>query len=407
MGHLSLKKQQEAVHFDSKLCRPIAEIVADHEDQISANAVYAFTGSVIEQLSYLDVSSGGVKGFLGLLQNIKNDLKKAVSAEELAKRFDPAIAFFRTQLASKKDVMFDCNDSKYSLGSESTFVPALDWHADSNGLAKQLKETFGLNITEPLEVWLNHRIAYTNIKPKAKNLVLVTTEIHDSKPLLADELELLDMLKANEGEYTLFLAQESSSKESNAFFETANSSDLLFQQLLRAKAKDGSARNLFDRFLGAKQTIDAITNQVVMENPKADESFIYRVVLGIAMGWMELVILGKDQSLFWPLDDEALKSRVKDECALSSCISLDECFKFYGDCASLQAERDKAMAKNLNEGLSRFGASKDKAIVLFTVGGFHASGLLKLLEKMSDTSVVVLMSRNYSDYMKVLLPQAK
>ncbi|MBI2344368.1 MAG: hypothetical protein HYV02_08570 [Deltaproteobacteria bacterium] len=392
---------QFAARFTPELCRPVADLIERFPKYLSPTDLFTI-GTDIPQSLYISPTSPE-KGhyYLQTLQKMKQQLDDVLDPAVLARRFDPAIAFFHQHLKEKKGIVVDCLGVSETVSVPDT-NPVLPKSASPlTGVPVYLRAQFGLPIQDMagFEQFTYHQIFYAQIVPTARDLIIIVPDIHYSKALAKDYLMLVDGLVQHGTHFSLIAAYETVPEELARVLQsmqrdTPGQNDL---SLIRTARTQGVFKRVVDVLL-QDDTLTATCRANYASIPLAQcvNSYAVRTVTDEVV----FAVLGADPTCHWALDMQ----RADEQTALSEAMhmgeTLDARLRAAGRFYEISAESSQFMAHTLVNTAKDTRRRNAPRIILVRVGAAHVSLMLHEIVKAKNLSVLGLLSVSWANTLK-------
>ena len=394
---LTLDKVNAAADFGPRLCGPVAHFIRAFHRDLPAEDVFMFTTEWRYPI-YLKANSGLISYYHNALLKFKTLLSKAVRPDFFVRHYDPAIAFFKTNLERGAAIRLSCRG-----GARDTTPPVtqnLSGENNLNTIKRYLQRKFGFKFEVDVEKWLGHRVFFSRIK-ESNDLVLIMLEDHGDMEGAEDQMKLFEHILERKDRFEIRLASEFSSDELNRHIKDTKTNEYIIKTLKPMRERGAGPQRMFELF-NQDGTLKELCAQMVKDNPGLSlENCRSNAVLPTMKRVIFIIYLGTDKNNYWPLDDVDLKR--KNELVLTKLheqgLPHEKRFALQNENHTLMERRSTVMTKRLAENLRKEKGGKKLRIIIFPVGAAHASDVISYLQKNSSASILGLMPSNYARHL--------
>jgi hypothetical protein len=396
---LTVDQVRSAAMFGPELCRPVAQLMHGFEAKLPPDQVLMIGSQLGGSLAYFGSDSGLAEYYERALREFKDRVKAAgVRPEFFARQYDPAIAFFRAQIARRRAVKLNCmsNDLDAMLPD---MVPLPRRSIDERAITTYFKNRFGIAAKGPRDVWPAHRAFMSDIR-KGKDLVIVLADTHSDHNVALAHLKLVDRLLPHRDRVDLRSAEEDTQEHFTSSIKAFIRSDVH----LASKRRRAAGASAAEMFLGLfRDPAHAKRICAQLEGRKEGlppEACMTNVFIPSIRASVLLSITDDGPTRFWPTDDPRLyktvSSLIRRISATGDDTPAEEVLSLYAERRKVQIQRSVAMAHNLARRMQKEGASGKPRIVVFTVGAIHAFDVIRTLQAKGNLSVIGLLPDNFT-----------
>jgi hypothetical protein len=400
---LTVDQVRSAAKFGPELCAPVATLIHGFHGDLPAENVLILTSQLSAGGSYFAAKSPELEYWMRSLTLFKETLQKTVRPDFFSRHYDPAIAFFRTELQRGGAVKIDCRRHLFDTASPAA-IPFNQKGIASADIKRHLESRFGFAVEGTLEEWLGHRVFYGDLR-RGADLVIVIPEIHYAAAAGRDTMLLLDRLLERKGSIDIVSAHELAPDET-AFGDDFRDSDIYTALFTMREEGDGAVK-MFRWFTSDPARMKALcggyrgANLAFCLNTAVIPE-IQRIIWGMLTG------MGPDTA--WGLEEPRVR-RKSLEVASKMLEKMgdakrppEEVHVLSNSARELFVKRSIAMAETLAAKLRQKRRKRTPRIIVLPTGAFHALDIIRHLRKKSDASIIGLMPNHF---VEVLTPIAK
>ena len=386
---LTLDKAKKAAQFGSQLCEPVAYMIQKYEDKLPADKVLAVAPELALSRAYITTDSGLPKYYYQALVEFKKLLKTSVSADLLARYFDPAIMFFKTHLEKRTPIKINCLDRTH-VAAPPLVLPMANNKIDHAAVKKYLVEKLGFNFEGLPETWLKHRVVFSDIK-KGKDLVIIIGEEHNSVSGVLSCMELFDKLYKANNRINLRLALEMSPAEMEAMKKQFSGSET-HKRFTKLWFEGHDAVQILKMTLKKYFADQSCVKMVMRETGMAYDYCLNPSRLSSLKKEIYYSIMGGSHKTSWALEDAALKeSRLVVMKLMDEAKQPDELFALSNIAQKLDVKRSFIMADNLAKKMHEDNSDGRPRVILLSTGGGHVYDMIRRLKQNNNVSIIGLV----------------